>query len=67
MAKDGNRSKRSKIKKIGRSRDKEALDQARRTTLKRLGMFGAFTAPAILSMTLTDRAAAQFVDSGDTL
>ena len=66
MAKGGDRSKRRKIKKVHSSGDKDALDQARRTTLKRLGMFGAFTAPAILAMTWTDRVAAQSVDSGET-
>ena len=43
-----------------------SADEARRAALKRLGIFGAYTAPAML-MLLHGKASAQSVSSGTTL
>lgn len=47
-------------------RDDTSVDAARREVLKRIGMFGAYTAPAILAMTWSHKAAAIAVDSTST-
>jgi hypothetical protein len=41
------------------------VDEARREVLKRLGLFGAYTAPAILGMAWSDKAVAIIVGSGE--
>jgi hypothetical protein len=43
-----------------------SVDAARREVLKRIGMFGAYTAPAILAMSWSDKAAAIGIDSTST-
>lgn len=41
-------------------------DAARREVLKRLGLFGAYTAPSLLAMLYSQKAAAVAVDSTST-
>jgi hypothetical protein len=58
--------KRSKATPSVETQPDLSVDEVRRVVLKRLGAFAAYTAPAILSMSWSDKAAAVVVDSTDT-
>lgn len=62
----GDGRKPAKGSKSSPDKSERELVAARRTALKKLGLFGAAAAPAILAMTLSDKAAAIAVDSGGT-
>ena len=46
--------------------EETSAEAARRRTLARLGLFGAYTAPALVSMMVSNKVAAAPIESGGT-
>ena len=65
MAKS-NGAKPAKRSTTSAGKSEKELVAARRTALKKLGLYGAATSSAILAMSWSDKAAAVAVDSTDT-